>query len=260
MVSGEGPERRAARGWAARGRGAGLAEVGRLDVERGFVVRLRVGEVPDRPDPCRDRGGAGVRVAMVRRLPTSPPQASYATPVPLLSPGWGRADTGPVAMSRADAAQTLGVRATSGPDEVDRAFRAAVRRRHPDRYPAGSEAAEDATRDLLALLEARDVMGAQSPAPLVHDSETGAWVWLDDLPHRRDDEGFMAPEEADRRLRRRMLLWGAFLLLSAGIGTAIGTSSGHTDGLAIWAPTLVVIALISIGIGLAADRRLRRPR
>ena len=163
-----------------------------------------------------------------------------------------------MAMDRAAAAALLRVEPGAPPARVDKAFRARVRERHPDQYPPGSEAHDDAERDLRALLEARDVLGAVEPAPLLHDVETGAWVWADDLPTRRDDEGFLSPEEADRHLRRRALLWGAFLVLAAGVSVAIGAATGHTDGLWIWAPALFATGLASITIGLVADQRLRR--
>jgi len=64
--TGEGPERAG----AVRGR----AEEGRVEDDRGFaawvLLERLVGEVPDRPDPERGRGGAGERVAMLVRLPT----------------------------------------------------------------------------------------------------------------------------------------------------------------------------------------------
>lgn len=159
-------------------------------------------------------------------------------------------------MDRGIAAALLRVEPGASPARVEKAFRARVRERHPDQFPPGSEAHEDAERDLRALLDAREVLGAPAPAPLLHDVETGAWVWADDLPHRRDDEGFLSPEEADRRLRRRAGIWGAFLVVSAGVSVAIGTSTGHTDGLLIWAPALLIVGLVSLGLALRAHRRL----
>lgn len=51
-------------------RAAGRAAVVRAEddrpVDRALVFERLVGEEPVRPDPERERGGAGVRVAMVR--------------------------------------------------------------------------------------------------------------------------------------------------------------------------------------------------
>jgi hypothetical protein len=163
-----------------------------------------------------------------------------------------------MAMDRRAAATLLGVDPGAEPVQVDRAFRARVRERHPDQFPPGSQAHSDAERDLRALLEARDVLGAAAPAPLVHDVESGAWVWAADLPPRRADEWFLSARDADRHLRRRALAWGLFLVLASGASVAIATASGHTDGLVIWAPALCLTGLVSITIGLVADRRLRR--
>jgi hypothetical protein len=160
-----------------------------------------------------------------------------------------------MAMDRGEAAALLRVGPGAAPGTVEKAFRARVRERHPDQFPPGSEAHEDAERDLRALLVAREVLGAPAPAPLLHDVETGAWVWADDLPYRRDDEGFLSPEEANRHLQRRATLWGMFLVVASGVAVVIGESTGHTDGLVIWAPALFVTGSVSIAIGIIAGNR-----
>ena len=63
------------------------------------------------------------------------------------------------AMDRAEAARLLGVDPACSPRQADKAFKALVRERHPDRYPPGSEAWEDASALMPLLTETRARVG-----------------------------------------------------------------------------------------------------
>lgn len=162
-------------------------------------------------------------------------------------------------MDRVTAARVLGVPADATPAEVDAAYRVRVRERHPDRFVADTVEWRSATRAMQELNDARgalasggsraargaaDAAGAAQPAP----------------PWERATVGPADELHAYRVTRLRGLVWGAFLLVAAVVGYLIGVARPTNDALPLWSPSLAVIGLASLALGLRADRRLRAAR
>lgn len=162
-------------------------------------------------------------------------------------------------MDRDTAAHLLGVPAGASAARVRRAYRARVRVTHPDRFPPGSEAWEDASHALQRLNEARrtlglpDGPGTTGPARAPADGAEYAGV----TPWERSSEGFRSPRDADRLARAWGYSWGAFLVASAVVSWLVGSASARNDALPLWSPALAVIGVVSLVIGRRADRRLR---
>jgi hypothetical protein len=157
------------------------------------------------------------------------------------------------------AARVLGVPVDATPAEVDASYRARVRERHPDRFLADTVEWRWATRAMQELNDARstlaaggshavrraaDAPGAAQPAP----------------PWERATVGPADELHAYRVTRLRGLVWGAFLLVAAVGGYLIGAARPTNDALPLWSPSLAVIGLASLALGLRADRRLRAAR
>ncbi|HSN06420.1 MAG TPA: J domain-containing protein [Candidatus Angelobacter sp.] len=167
-------------------------------------------------------------------------------------------------MDRQTAARVLGVPVDASPARVNRAYRARARLTHPDRFPPGSEAWEDAGHAMQSLNEARHALGVPAPPPPTRaaaggtaaDGSTyaGAPSW------ERSSEGFRSPSDADRLARAWGYGWGAFLVVSAVVSWFVGYSAPVNDALPLWSPALAAIGLVSLGMGLRADRRIRARR
>lgn len=155
----------------------------------------------------------------------------------------------------------LGVDVRATPAQVERAFRGLVRRTHPDRFPPGSEAWEDASYAMARLNEARAVMSRplpQAPETVTEvDADGTRWRWAPATtpvqPEFRVD-----PRAADRRARGWGLSWGAFLLLASAVSLVVGAHGSTNDALPLWAPALAITGFVSLAIGISADLRLRR--
>ncbi|MCA0329111.1 MAG: J domain-containing protein [Actinobacteria bacterium] len=173
------------------------------------------------------------------------------------------------AMDRAEAARLLGVDPACSPRQADKAFKALVRERHPDRYPPGSEAWEDASALMPLLTEARRVLGSPSapppperPAPPTGVRVAGvreegdAWAWRDEAPPVPEGR-FLTPRQVDRRTRAWGYGWGGFLLVSALVSFLVGASQPVNDALPFWSPALAITGAIAVVLGWRADRRLR---
>lgn len=162
----------------------------------------------------------------------------------------------------------LGVTASSSRRAVEKAFRARVRVEHPDRFPPGSEAWEDASYRMTQLTEARRVLTAppaarssagRSDGFVAGTTEAGdRWAWAADAPQAAPEGPFLTDEQIDRRRRAWGLGWGSFLLLSAGTSYAIGAAQPTNDALPFWSPALALTGLTALAIGVRASRRLRR--
>ena len=175
-------------------------------------------------------------------------------------------------MDRATAARLLGVPADASARRVTRAYRARVKATHPDRFPPGSEAWEDANEALVALNAAMAVLGAPVPGPAPGAGPTAAsssgasasgtsysGTQYDAVPSReRSSEGFRSPRDSDRLARAWGYWWGGFLVLAAVVSALIGAQGATNDAFPIWSPALALIGAFALAVGWRADRRLRR--
>jgi hypothetical protein len=184
-------------------------------------------------------------------------------------------------VDRATAAALLGVRPDAPGAEVDAAFRLLAGLTHPDRFPDGSAAWEDATRGMQDLVEARRVLAAEpirrtptssadgaAPGYRLRDvrPEDGPGYRLTDpaggpgenVPSwEREPVGHGDPVAIDRRMRNRAFGWGALLLASAGLSFAVGAAQPVNDALPFWSPALALTGLLSIATGWRSHRRLQ---
>jgi hypothetical protein len=165
-------------------------------------------------------------------------------------------------MDRETAAAVLGVRADARLDRLAKAHRAKVKATHPDRFPPGSEAWEDANLELQRVNEALWVLAGPPSGRHAHSDrppETAPGPAHDEVPSwERSSEGFRSPRDSDRLARAWGYGWGGFLLLSAVVCALIGSMASANDALPIWSPGLALIGGIALAIGWRADRRLRR--
>ncbi|HET7902120.1 MAG TPA: J domain-containing protein [Candidatus Nanopelagicales bacterium] len=172
-------------------------------------------------------------------------------------------------MERAEAGRVLGVDPAASARAVERAFRRRTRDTHPDRFPPGSEAWEDASDRMRALVEARAVLVAPVPeAPKWRRTaeDGGTWAWSHEAPGTRSpsgmpygaDDPFPAPRDVDRRVRAWGLGWGGFLVLAALVSYLVGATQPTNDALPFWSPALFVTGCVAIAIGLRAHARLTR--
>ncbi len=175
-------------------------------------------------------------------------------------------------MDRVEAARVLGVDPGASGRTVDRAFRRRARDSHPDRFPPGSEAWEDASYRMRRVVEARAVLTAPaSPAADAEDwrrraEDGGTWAWAHEAPTTRSpsgrpygaDDPFPSPRDVDRRVRAWGLGWGAFLVLAALVSYFVGATQPTNDALPFWSPALFVTGCVAIAIGLRAHGRLSR--
>jgi hypothetical protein len=172
-------------------------------------------------------------------------------------------------MDRIEAARVLRVDPGCSPRQADKAFKALVREKHPDRFPPGSEAWEDASALMPRLTEARRVLGTPSPPPREEPplppsgvrvagvrAEGDAWAWSSQAPPVPEGR-FLTPRQVDRRTRAWGYGWGGFLLLSALVSFLVGASQPVNDALPFWSPALAITGAIAVGLGWRADRRLR---
>jgi curved DNA-binding protein CbpA len=169
-------------------------------------------------------------------------------------------------MDRTTAARLLGVPQDASGRRLRRAYRARVTSTHPDRFPPGSEAWEDANAALQRLNEAVRVLGAPPAAPgsgleagSGPSATSAAGASYDPVASwERSSEGFRSPRDSDRLARAWGYWWGGFLLASAVVCAVIGAQTPSNDALPIWSPALAVIGGVAVAIGWRADRRLRR--
>ena len=160
-------------------------------------------------------------------------------------------------MDREQAARLLGVPVGAAPRRVEKAFRARVREAHPDRFPPGSEAWEDANHRLSGLLEARAALGLAPPSAPTATSVQG--TAYDAVPSwERSSEGFRSARDTDRMARAWGYAWGAFLIGSAILSWVVGSTGASNDARPLWSPALAVIGMTALVIGWRADRRLRQ--
>jgi len=164
-------------------------------------------------------------------------------------------------MDRSEAAQLLGVSTRASARQVESAFRKRVRVEHPDRFPPGSEAADDATALMQRLTDARRALTVDpDPGPretVTHPDHGAAYLTRESVSDTSEE--FRSPADTDRLARSWGLWWGCFLLVSAVASFLIGSRSTTNDALPIWSPALALIGLVSIAIGVRAHRRLTRP-
>lgn len=167
-------------------------------------------------------------------------------------------------MDRIAAARVLGVDPGASARAVERAFRRRTRETHPDRFPPGSEAWEDASGRLRELVEARSVLTAPEGEPQEWRrtaDDGGTWAWAHEAPARApgyDDDRFPTPRDLDRRIRAWGLAWGGFLVLAALGSFLVGATQRTNDALPFWSPALLVTGLLGLAIGLRAHHRLTR--
>lgn len=162
-------------------------------------------------------------------------------------------------MDKWAAASLLDVDPGAGPRQVERAFRREAREHHPDRFPPGSEAWEDASYRLRALVQAREVLLAPPPAVRRAPEGDGTWAWSDQAPEPRPDASrFPSARDLDRRMRLWGFGWGGFLVLSGVVSYAVGATQPTNDAMPVWSPALVITGLVVVTIGLRAHRRLTR--
>jgi hypothetical protein len=163
-------------------------------------------------------------------------------------------------VDRTSAARTLGVSTTASASDVERAFRRLARDTHPDRYPPGSEAAEDATHRMQALVEARRMLLAMPDVPAQPQRASGdpTWTWADDPGLPRYDDPFPTDHAIDRRMRTWGLAWGGFLLVSAVLCALVGATQPTNDALPLWSPALALGGIVALTVGVRAHRRLTR--
>ncbi len=165
-------------------------------------------------------------------------------------------------MDRATAAAVLGVPPDAPLPRLVKAHRTRVKATHPDRFPPGSEAWEDANHQLQRVNEALWVLtgppgGRHAPSDV--PAEAAQRPTYDEVPSwERSSEGFRSPRDSDRLARAWGFGWGGFLLLSAVVCAIIGSMASANDALPIWSPGLALIGGIALAIGWRADRRLRR--
>ena len=166
-----------------------------------------------------------------------------------------------MAMDRSEARRLLGVSPGASARQVESAFRKRVHASHPDRYPPGSEAAEDATVVMQQLTDARRVLRGESRrtqeagvtgSPAEHGA---AYVTRQHAPGA--SERFRSAADIDRLARSWGLWWGSFLVVAAIGSFIIGSRSATNDAVPIWSPALALIGLVSLVIGWRAHRRLR---
>ena len=165
-------------------------------------------------------------------------------------------------MDRETAAAVLGVRVDARRDRLAKAHRAKVKATHPDRFPPGSEAWEDANHELQRVNEALWVLaGPPSGRRMTADraDESSAAAAYAEVPSwERSSEGFRSPRDSDRLARAWGYGWGSFLMLSAIACAVIGATQSVNDALPLWSPGLALTGAIALTIGIRADRRLRR--
>ena len=162
-------------------------------------------------------------------------------------------------MDREQAAGLLGVPLGASPRRLEKAFRARVRAAHPDRFPPGSEAWEDANRLLGLLLEARAVLGLVPDGPPGPTATSAEGTAYDAVPSwERSSEGFRSARDTDRMARAWGYAWGAFLVGSAILSWVVGSTGATNDALPLWSPALAAIGVTALVIGWRADRRLRQ--
>ena len=168
-------------------------------------------------------------------------------------------------VERAEAARVLGVDPGESARAVERAFRRRTRETHPDRFPPGSEAWEDASDRLRALVEARAALNGPAPEPPAPAQwrrtaqDGGTWAWAHEAPAQPpgyDDSRFPTPHDVDRRIRAWGLAWGGFLVLAALGSYLVGATQPTNDALPFWSPALFVTGLLGLAIGVRAHRRL----
>ena len=162
-------------------------------------------------------------------------------------------------MDRRTAAALLGVHPDATSTEVDAAFRVLAGLTHPDRFPEGSAAWEDATRGMQSLVEARRTMAVAPPegARPEPSARTSAGEPVESVPSwEREPVGRGDPVAIDRRMRARAFGWGALLLVSAGLSVAVGATQPVNDALPFWAPALALTGVLSIATGWRSHRRL----
>jgi hypothetical protein len=175
-------------------------------------------------------------------------------------------------VDRSAAALVLGVDPGASARAIERAFRRRTRDTHPDRFPPGSEAWEDAADRLRALVEARAVLTAPAPPDAEppewrrRADDGGTWAWAHEAPGgatgpgraREVDDPFPSARDVDRRVRAWGLGWGGFLVLSALVSLLVGATQPSNDALPFWAPALFVTGAVVVAIGLRAHHRLTR--
>ena len=165
-------------------------------------------------------------------------------------------------MDRETAAAVLGVRVDARLDRLAKAHRAKVKATHPDRFPPGSEAWEDANHELQRVNEAMWVLAGPSSGRATttdRPDEPPTGPAYAEVPSReRSSEGFRTPDQSDRLARAWGYGWGSFLLLSAIACAIIGATQDVNNALPIWSPGLALTGAIALTIGVRADRRLRR--
>jgi len=160
-------------------------------------------------------------------------------------------------MDRETAAGVLGVRVDARLDRLAKAHRAKVKATHPDRYPPGSEAWEDANLELQRVNEALWVL-AGPPSGRQSRAEAPERPAYAEVPSwERSSEGFRTPDQSDRLARAWGYGWGGFLMLSAIACAVIGATQDVNNALPIWSPGLALTGAIALTIGFRADRRLR---
>ena len=122
-------------------------------------------------------------------------------------------------MDRSAAARTLGVPPHATPKQVEKAFRARARVEHPDRFPPGSEAWEDASRVMSQLNEARAVL--TGPLDRTAAQATPATPYADSSdprvrsPRDRSSDGFRSAADTDRLARLWGFGWGGSIFYAA---------------------------------------------
>jgi hypothetical protein len=166
-------------------------------------------------------------------------------------------------MDRETAAAVLGVRVDARLDRLAKAHRARVKATHPDRFPPGSEAWEDANHELQRVNEALWVLTGPSsgrgPAAGRADEAPAGPAYAEVPSWERSSEGFRSPRDSDRLARAWGYGWGGFLMLSAIVCAVIGATQDVNNALPIWSPGLALTGAIALTIGIRADRRLRAP-
>jgi hypothetical protein len=171
-------------------------------------------------------------------------------------------------VERTEAARVLGIDPGASARAVERAFRRRTRETHPDRFPPGSEAWEDASYRMRELVEARAALTGPAPEPPADWKRTaedgGTWAWAHEAPSGRSpsgrpygaDDPFPSPRDVDRRVRAWGLGWGGFLVLAALGSLLVGATQRTNDALPFWSPALFVTGCVALAIGLRAHRRL----
>jgi hypothetical protein len=160
-------------------------------------------------------------------------------------------------MDRDTAARVLGVPADASAARVRRAYRARARITHPDRFPPGSEAWEEASLAMQSLNEARHALGGPvEPPPAGATPRPAAPSTYAGVPSHGSD-GFRSARDTDRLARAWGYSWGGFLVAAAVVSWLVGSAAPVNDAVPLWSPGLAVIGLVSLVIGRRADRRIR---